>query len=147
TDIDRIEMPHCGEPLLFNNLLCSTLAWGQRMQFSQLKRREFITLFGSAAAVWPLAAHAQQGERMRRIGVLMALAADDPDAQIRILAFQQGLQQPGWTAGRNLQIETRWATIVLRPKMDQRSSPFDRTRYVVTPIMSDGSRGSSLELR
>jgi putative ABC transport system substrate-binding protein len=74
-----------------------------------MKRREFITLLGSAAA-WPLAARAQQGERARRIGVLMALAADDPDAQMRITAFLQGLQQLGWTAGRNLQIETRWAT-------------------------------------
>jgi len=75
-----------------------------------MKRREFITLLGGAAAEWPLAARAQQGERVRRIGVLMALAADDPDAQIRITAFLQGLQQLGWTAGHNLQIETRWAT-------------------------------------
>jgi len=75
-----------------------------------MKRREFITLLGGAAAGWPLAARAQQGERVRRIGVLMALAADDPDAQIRITAFLQGLQQLGWTAGHNLQIETRWAT-------------------------------------
>jgi len=75
-----------------------------------MKRREFITLLGGAAAGWPLAARAQQGERVRRVGVLMALAADDPDAQIRITAFLQGLQQLGWTAGHNLQIETRWAT-------------------------------------
>src|SRR5215475_12122843 len=74
-----------------------------------LGRRGFIALIGGAAA-WPLAARAQQTERMRRIGVLMALAADDPDAQIRIGAFLQGLQQLGWTVGRNLQIETRWAT-------------------------------------
>ena len=75
-----------------------------------MKRRAFISLLGGAAVAWPLAARAQQGERVRRIGVLMALAADDPDAQIRIGAFLQGLQQLGWTAGRNLQIETRWAT-------------------------------------
>ena len=75
-----------------------------------LRRREFIAGLGGAAAGWPLAARAQQGERVRRIGVLMALAADDPDAQIRITAFLQGLQQLGWTAGHNLQIETRWAT-------------------------------------
>src|SRR5262245_52441792 len=72
-------------------------------------RREFVALLGGAAA-WAPAARAQQTERMRRIGVLMALAADDPDAQIRIGAFLQGLQQLGWTVGRNLQIETRWAT-------------------------------------
>src|SRR5262245_27857409 len=73
-----------------------------------MKRREFITLLGSgAAAAWPLAARAQQSERMRRIGVLMALA-DDPEGQARIAAFLQGLQQLGWADGRNLQINMRW---------------------------------------
>jgi putative tryptophan/tyrosine transport system substrate-binding protein len=75
-----------------------------------MKRREFITLLGGAAAAWPLAARAQQGERVRRIGVLMALAANDPDAQVRITAFVQGLQQLGWVDGRNVHIDTRWAT-------------------------------------
>jgi len=74
-----------------------------------MKRREFITLLGGAAA-WPIAVQAQQAERVRRVGVLMALAADDPDAQVRITAFLQGLQQLGWTDGRNVQIDTRWAT-------------------------------------
>jgi putative tryptophan/tyrosine transport system substrate-binding protein len=69
-------------------------------------RRTFITLLGGA---WPLAAQAQQGERMRRIGVLMAVAADDPDAQARQAAFVQGLQQLGWTDGRNVRIDTRAA--------------------------------------
>ena len=78
------------------------------MQFDQLKRREFITLLGGAAAAWPLAARAQQGERMRRIGVLMPCAADDPEGQARIAAFLQGLQQLGWTIGRNVRIDTRW---------------------------------------
>ena len=78
------------------------------MQFDQLKRREFITLLGGAAA-WPLAARAQQGERMRRIGVLMPLAADDAIAQARNAAFLQGLQQLGWTVGQNIQIEYRWS--------------------------------------
>jgi putative tryptophan/tyrosine transport system substrate-binding protein len=70
-------------------------------------RREFITLLGCAGA-WPLAARAQQGERVRRIGVLMSQAADDPEGQPRLLALAQALQESGWTLGRNLQIETRW---------------------------------------
>jgi putative ABC transport system substrate-binding protein len=74
-----------------------------------MRRRQFITLLGGAAA-WPLAARAQQGERVRRIGVLMAAAADDPEYQARIAAFVQGLQQLGWTDGRNVRTDTRWAT-------------------------------------
>ena len=72
-----------------------------------MKRRDFITLFGGATA-WPLAARAQQGERMRRIGVLMGIAADDPAGQVRLAAFLQGLQQLGWTEGRNVRIDIRW---------------------------------------
>src|SRR5262245_16885915 len=71
-------------------------------------RRQFITLIGGAAA-WPLAARAQQGERARRIGVLMNLAADDAEGQARIAAFLQGLQQLGWVDGRNVRIDYRWA--------------------------------------
>jgi putative tryptophan/tyrosine transport system substrate-binding protein len=74
-----------------------------------LKRRDFFTLLGGAAASWPLAARAQQGERMRRIGVLMTFPADDPEAQARVGALLQGLQQLGWAIGRNLRIEVRWA--------------------------------------
>jgi len=73
-----------------------------------MRRREFITLVGGAAA-WPLAASAQQGERMRRIGVLMNLPADDAEGQGRIAAFLQELQQLGWTDGRNVLIDRRWA--------------------------------------
>ena len=73
-----------------------------------MKRREFITLLGGAAA-WPLAARAQQAERMRRIGALMNLASDDPEALGRITAFVQGLQQLGWTDGHNMRIDARWA--------------------------------------
>src|SRR5215472_628712 len=73
-----------------------------------MKRRAFITLLGGAAATWPLAARAQQRERMRRIGVLMSLAEDDPEGQSRLRAFVQGLQQSGWTDGRNLRIDIRW---------------------------------------
>jgi putative tryptophan/tyrosine transport system substrate-binding protein len=74
-----------------------------------VKRRDVITLLGGAAT-WPLAARAQQGERMRRIGVLLPAAADDPEFQARMAAFHQGLQQSGWTIGRNARIDTRWAT-------------------------------------
>jgi len=70
-------------------------------------RRKFIALIGGAAA-WPLAARAQQGEPMRRIGALMSTAADDPEGQARIAAFQHGLQQFGWTIGRNVRIDSRW---------------------------------------
>jgi len=72
-----------------------------------VKRREFLTLLGGAAA-WPLAARAQQPERMRRIGVLMNVEADEPVGQPRIAAFVEGLQQLGWTDGRNVRIDTRW---------------------------------------
>jgi putative ABC transport system substrate-binding protein len=71
-----------------------------------VRRREFIAFM--TAAVWPFAARAQQGERVRRIGVLMPLAADDPEGQARIGAFLQGLQQLGWTIGRNLRVDYRW---------------------------------------
>ena len=71
-----------------------------------MKRREFITLLGGAAA-WPLAAHGQQG-RMRHIGVLMGITADDPESQARLAAFAQGLQQLGWTVGQNVRVDYRW---------------------------------------
>jgi putative ABC transport system substrate-binding protein len=78
------------------------------MQFDQLRRREFITLLGGTAVAWPLAARAQQGERMRRIGVLINLSADDLEGQARVAAFLQGLQEAGWAVGRNAQIDMRW---------------------------------------
>ena len=70
-----------------------------------LRRREFITLLGGAAAVWPLAARAQQPERMRRIGVLMAIQENDPERQVRITALKRGLEQAGWIEGHNVQID------------------------------------------
>jgi len=73
-----------------------------------MRRREFITLIGGAAA-WPLAGRAQQGERVRRVGVLMSHAADDPAGQSRLLAFAQTLAQLGWIEGRNLRIDIRWS--------------------------------------
>ena len=78
------------------------------MQLDPLKRREFITLGGAMVAAWPLAARAQQPERMRRIGVLMNVAAADPEGQAQVAAFLQALQQLGWSEGRNVRIDTRW---------------------------------------
>src|SRR5437870_11514125 len=75
-----------------------------------MKRREFITLLGGAAAAWPLAAGAQQGERMRRVGILLPAAADDAEFQTRLAAFHQALALLGRTIGRNVRIDTRWAT-------------------------------------
>jgi putative ABC transport system substrate-binding protein len=72
-----------------------------------MKRREFITLLGGAAA-WPFAARAQQGERMRRIGVFMSTRGDDPEGLARVAALLQGLQEGGWSVGRNIRIEYRW---------------------------------------
>ena len=72
-----------------------------------MRRREFITVLGGAAVAWPLAARAQQGEPMRRIGVLVNFAEDDRQAQAENLAFLQGLQRLGWTDGRNIRIDTR----------------------------------------
>jgi putative tryptophan/tyrosine transport system substrate-binding protein len=74
-----------------------------------MNRRAFISLLG-CAVVWPLAARAQQGERIRRIGVLLPAAADDAEYQARVGAFLQALALLGWTIGRNVEIDTRWAT-------------------------------------
>jgi putative ABC transport system substrate-binding protein len=74
-----------------------------------MQRREFITLLGGAAVAWPLAARAQQPERIRRIGVLMQYTESDPEGQIRAEALLQGLQKLGWKVGLNLRIDYRWA--------------------------------------
>ena len=75
-----------------------------------MRRRDFITFLGGAAAAWPLAAWAQQPERMRRIGILLAATADDTEFQARVGAFLQALALLGWTIGHNVRIDTRWAT-------------------------------------
>ena len=74
-----------------------------------MRRREFITLIGGAAA-WPLVARAQQTDRVYRIGVLMNLVADDPQSKLRLTAFLEGLKQLGWNEGRNVRYEVRWAS-------------------------------------
>src|SRR5262249_10324350 len=73
-----------------------------------MRRRDFINLLASTAAGWPLAARAQQSSRLRRVGVLMTFAADDPDGQANFAALAQGLQEFGWTVGRNLRLDYRW---------------------------------------
>src|SRR6266481_4702016 len=74
-----------------------------------MKRREFITILGSAAAAWPLAARAQQGGQVRRIGMLIGYAENDPETQARLAAFRQGLEHLGWTEGRNVRVDYRFA--------------------------------------
>src|SRR5262245_529375 len=73
-----------------------------------MRRREFITLIGGAAATWPLVARTEQPGGLRRVGILMPLTADEPYDQARLAAFLQGLQEAGWSVGRNLRIDTRW---------------------------------------
>jgi len=87
------------------------------MRFNQLGRRQFITLLGGTAAAWPFAARAQQPERKRRIGVLMAFDERDARAKGWLSRFTQGLSELGWTEGRNLQMEVRWADSVDRMRM------------------------------
>src|SRR5262245_1476609 len=98
----RIEIPQCST---FPAVLSFVSKHGRHRA---VKRREFITLLGGAAAAWPLAARAQQGERVRRIGVLMNVAADDPEAPARVGAFSQGLGELGLAIGRNVRIDYRW---------------------------------------
>jgi len=74
-----------------------------------MRRRDLLAMLGGAAAAWPLAARAQQPRRVRRVGMLMNLAADDPEGRTRLALFVQGLQEAGWADGRNVEIDTRWA--------------------------------------
>jgi putative tryptophan/tyrosine transport system substrate-binding protein len=92
-----------------------------------MRRREFITLLGSTAAAWPLTARAQQPDRMRRIGVLMAFAETDPQGQARDAAFREGLQKLGWRESQNLRIDYRWA------KADTESTRFASELITLEP--------------
>jgi ABC-type uncharacterized transport system substrate-binding protein len=102
--------PEVGQPILlwrtifsFNNVV----GFSPRFE-GTMRRRKFIALVGGVAAAWPLAARAQQSDPKQRIGVLTNLTENDPEGQARIAAFLQGLQQLGWTDGRNVRIDTRW---------------------------------------
>src|SRR5258707_6044782 len=88
----------------------ASVASAARRRGNRMKRRQFMTLLGGTAAAWPFAARAQQPERMRRIGVLLPAAADDPVFQARLAAFHQGLALLGWIIGRNVRIDVHWAT-------------------------------------
>ena len=92
-----------------------------------MKRRDFITLMGGAAAAWPLAARAQQGERIRRVSILLPATADDEEFQARVGAFLQELQQSGWSIGRNVRIDTRWAS-ASAPDIRRHASELSRSR-------------------
>src|SRR5882757_9010708 len=83
-----------------------------------MRRREFLGVLGGAAAAWPLAARAQQPGRMQRIGVLMSSTENDPDTKARLVNFKGGLEQLGWTEGRSIQLEVRYADS--RPDLHQR---------------------------
>ena len=101
-----------------------------------MKRREFISLLGGAAAAWPLAARAQQGERMRRIGLLLPGIPNDPEWQARIAAFMQALAQLGWSEGRNLRIDTRWSAGIAA---DTRQYAAELVALLPDVILSPGS--------
>ena len=106
-----------------------------------MKRREFITLLGGAAAAWPLAARAQ---RLRRIGVLIVAAPDDADAQTRLAALRQGLQQFGWIEGRNLQIDARWGA---GDAAATRRAATELAALVPDVIVASGSAGAAAVLQ
>src|SRR5262245_19128306 len=91
-----------------------------------MRRRQFLSLLGGAAASYPLAARAQQSERKRRIGVLMSTTAEDAEGQARIAAFLQGLRQAGWVLSGNVQIDTRWGAGACPREL--RSSPCSSPR-------------------
>jgi putative tryptophan/tyrosine transport system substrate-binding protein len=94
---------------MVNSISCNlALAGRGRMPFDQLKRRDFITLLGGAAAAWPLAARAQAPDRVRRLGVLMGLASSDVQQRVELTALTQELQKLGWADGRNIRIYYRW---------------------------------------
>src|SRR5215813_4647409 len=99
-----LDARHARRPLCYRH---RTEAMIQRVAGTPMRRRGFITLLGGAAT-WPLVAHAQQGERTRRIGVLSHLSENDPTGQEFVAAFRQRLQELGWVAGRNAGIDIRW---------------------------------------
>jgi putative ABC transport system substrate-binding protein len=111
------------------------------MRIDRLRRRQFITLLGGAAAVWPLAARAQQPERMRRIGVLMLYPENDPEGRLRASAFRQGLEKLGWAVGRNVQIDFHWGVGDARWI---RSAVTDLLRSTPDVILANGDAAATM---
>src|SRR5262245_30871376 len=109
-----------------------------------IRRRELITLLGGAAAAWPIAARAQQGDRMRRVGVLIVAASDDADAQARLAALRQGLQQLGSIEGRNLRIDARWGA---GDAAATRSAAIELAGLAPDVIVASGSAGAAAVLQ
>ena len=103
---------------------------------TDVRRREFITLLGGTAAAWPLAARAQQAERVRRIGVLTPFNEGDPEVRSRVSAFQEALREAGWVEGRNMRIDYRWA-----------AGDLDRIRAYAAEIVGLAPRRSSAPAR
>src|SRR5262249_13965217 len=106
---------------------------------AKLKRRAFITLLGGAAA-WPLAARAQQAERMRRVGVLTPLPAGDAEGHAWLTAFTQALQQSGWTVGQNVRIDYRWALAIPQPCASMQPNWWHSSRTSYWPSLAPPSR-------
>src|SRR5690242_522436 len=103
-----------------------------------MRRRDFIALLGGSAAAWPLAAHTQNLDRIRRIAALVPLAVDDPISQARVSALKEGLRQLGWQDGRNIRVEIRWAAadaFGVRPP-DRRSAYADRFRKYAAELVA-----------
>jgi hypothetical protein len=105
-----------------------------------MRRREFITIVGGAAAAWPLVARAQPGERVRLVWILEGVSQDTPNADARYTAFAEGLQQLGWTPGHNLKIEMRWGG------GDEAATPqgvFYLQRFLKRPVRASFCMGKS----
>src|SRR6516165_8436350 len=109
-----------------------------------MRRREFITLVGGATAAWPLAARAQEPERMRRIGVLMSYAENDPETSPRVTALRHGLLQFGWMEGRNVRIEHRWSA---SDAESMRKLSRELVDLRVDAILTDGTSVTAAVLR
>ena len=114
-----------------------------------MKRREFITLLGGAAVARPIAAHAQQPDRMQRIGMLIGSAEDDPEMKSRLASFRRGLERRGWSEGRNVRIDIRFAEgsaerygplakePLLLPKLSSRRAARSQSYSLPFPTLSD----------
>jgi putative tryptophan/tyrosine transport system substrate-binding protein len=115
-----------------------------------VRRREFIGLLGGAVAAWPLAARAQQSNRVRLVGVLLAMAPSDPEAQLRVKAFEAGLRELGWTEGRNLRLEYRWApgdaTLLHSQATELVGLAPDLILATSTPVLAALRQGTSLPI-